>query len=102
MTSRDQDTPATRATRALKRLLGAGDTPTGVETFERNDRQCTVCGTVFDPGRATCPDCGSQLFRTTTRVPHPTYTLLVAMGLAGVEIVYNVLSGRYPKEGTRE
>ncbi len=45
----------------------------------------------------TCPECGSNLFRTKTVVPNALFTLLVIMALAGLGVTYNVLKGDVPK-----
>lgn len=66
---------------------------------EQVSHQCTNCGTKFDTGSSTCPQCGSQIYRTKTDYPYARLTFVVVMGLAGLQMVRNVLTGNYPKEG---
>ena len=87
-----------KGTVRLKRLVGLDPTPTGVGSHQRTDHECTVCGTTFDTARTSCPDCGSDLFRTKTTTLNALFNLLFAVTMAGLGIVYNVLTGEYPKE----
>lgn len=63
------------------------------------ERECTVCESRFDTDRSTCPACGSELYRQTETAPNALVVMLFVMGIAGLESVYNVLTGQYPKEG---
>lgn len=83
----------------LDAAFGRTSTKPGIGNEERTSRECTVCGTTFDTERTTCPQCGSQISRTRETTPNARVTLLVAVVLAGVEMAYNLATGRYPREG---
>ncbi|RRJ31491.1 hypothetical protein [Halocatena pleomorpha] len=83
----------------LKRLFGLDPTPVGIGSHERTVHECTVCRTEFDTAETICPECESQLFRRKTTTPNARFNLLFVMVLAGFAIVYNIITGEYPREG---
>ena len=80
-----------------KRLVGLDPVSVGAGSHQRTDNECTVCGTTFETGDTTCPECGSEVFRTKTTTPNATFTLLFVVTMAGFGIAYNILTGQYPK-----
>lgn len=86
----------------LKRPFGLGSKAAGIEGREATVRECTLCATRFDTAESRCPACGSQLHREKTLRPDARRNLLIAFFLAGVGVVYTLLSGRYPREGRED
>lgn len=84
---------------ALKKLVGLTPTPTGIGSRQRTVHECTVCRTEFDTEETTCPQCGSHTFRNKEMTPNATFNLLFVLTVTGFAIVYNILTGRYPKGG---
>ena len=82
-----------------KRLVGLDPTPTGIGSHQRTVNECTVCGTEFDVERSTCPNCESQLLRRKTTTPRARFNLAFAVVTAGLATAYNLVTGKYPKEG---
>lgn len=83
----------------VKRLFSINAGPTGIASDKRTVHECTVCETEFDTSETSCPQCGSETFRSKTTTPNALFNLLLVFGMTGFAIAYNILTGQYPKEG---